>query len=286
MLRRLYVFAALVLATVTFAQERIQDVIYLKEGGAAFTMDVFKPKTPNGAAVVYMVSGGWVSNHDMINKELAGVLNNAGYTVFEVVHGSQPLYKIPMIEHQITRAMRFIHANASKYGVDDKRLAITGISSGGHLSLITAAMGDEGNPDAKDPIDKFPSSVKTVAVFMPPTDFLNWGKVGAEPSTSTDMDPFRPAFGAPDNATPAQITEIFKLVSPINYLTPKFPPCLLIHGSDDPLVPVQQSEIFRDAVVKLGGTCELLVVKGGKHDGVTVAGGLLKYMAWLNDHLK
>src|SRR5580658_6164014 len=56
------------LATSAPAQTRIPDVIYMKSGGAAFTMDVVKPAKPNKAAVIFMVSGGWISDHTMLKS--------------------------------------------------------------------------------------------------------------------------------------------------------------------------------------------------------------------------
>ena len=85
MLRRLLIGPLAMLACLASAQTRSQDVIYMKAGGAAFTMDVFKPKDPSGAAVIYLVSGGWFSAHESINPQLAKSLNDVGFTVFEVV---------------------------------------------------------------------------------------------------------------------------------------------------------------------------------------------------------
>src|ERR1700682_3478865 len=88
------------LAALAQAQTRTQDVIYMKAGGAAFTMDVFKPAKPNKAAVVFMVSGGWVSDHSMLKRfapDIEKVFADAGFTVFEVVHGAQPRFKVPEI---------------------------------------------------------------------------------------------------------------------------------------------------------------------------------------------
>src|SRR5687767_14087869 len=133
MLRRALLLIALFATAHCSSQERVRDVIYMKSGGAAFTMDVFKPKDANGAAVIYLVSGGWFSDHGAINPAFAKSLNDEGFTVFEVVHGSQPRYKIPEIAKQVTRAVRFVRTNAAAYGVDPARLGITGASAGGHL---------------------------------------------------------------------------------------------------------------------------------------------------------
>lgn len=286
MLRKLLSLFLLVVVAGAQAQERVRDVIYAKVAGAAFTMDVFKPKTPNGAGVIFIVSGGWFSSHDSINLDIAKVMNDHGYTVFEVVHGSQPKYTIPEIAQMITRAVRFVHANAKTYGVDDKQLLLSGASAGGHLSLLTAARGDNGDPDAKDPVDQAPSTVSAVAVYFPPTDFLNYGGEGIQPGQSDQFKPYAPAFGIPIDASKDDIRKILAADSPITYITSAFPPTLIIHGDKDSLVPLQQSERFRDAVNKLGGHVELFVVPGGGHDAVTLAGGILRFLAFVDQHLK
>jgi acetyl esterase/lipase len=285
-MRRIAVLVLFVAAVAAAAQERIRDVIYARSAGAAFTMDVFKPKTPNGGAVIFLVSGGWFSSHDQINPALAEALNNVGLTVFEVVHGSQPKYTIPEIEKQITRAVRFIRTNATSYGIDEKRMGISGASAGGHLSLLVAGKADAGDPAAKDPVDRSASTVAAVVAYFPPTDFLNFGATGKVAPDSPALAVFRPAFGIPANATAEQIASIAKAASPISFVGPKFPPTLLIHGSADPLVPLQQSEIFRDAVLKAGGVIELMVVKDGKHDGGTFLAGLPRLIAWFSEKLK
>src|SRR5205085_8853114 len=91
-------FAALALFP-AFAQDytRQEDVIYGRKFGTALTMDVIKPKEKaNGAGIIYCVSGGWVSSHDNIGftMPLISELVKRGYTVFAVVHGSQPKFTI------------------------------------------------------------------------------------------------------------------------------------------------------------------------------------------------
>src|SRR5690349_12838888 len=77
---------------------RVQDVVYGRKDGTALTMDVFIPKKDaNGAAVIYVISGGWFSSHAAINPKVMQVFVQRGYTVFAVVHGSQPRYTIPEI---------------------------------------------------------------------------------------------------------------------------------------------------------------------------------------------
>src|SRR5579872_3834260 len=72
---------------------RTQDVVYGRKDGTALTLDVIAPKeNANGAAIVWVISGGWFSNHDNINPGFVTEFTKRGYTVFAVVHGSQPRY--------------------------------------------------------------------------------------------------------------------------------------------------------------------------------------------------
>src|SRR5262249_32018820 len=87
---------------------RQKDVIYVRKCGMAMTMDLFTPKEKaNGAAVIFVVSGGWFSTPDSINPNLCGPFLKRGYTVFAVCHGSQPKYTVPEIIDDMHRAVRF-----------------------------------------------------------------------------------------------------------------------------------------------------------------------------------
>src|SRR2546422_8748787 len=140
---------------------RIEDVIYSRKFGTALTLDVFQPEQPNGCGILFMVSGGFFSSHEGINAGFYRALLERGYTVFAVVHGSQPKFTIPEIEQDIHRAVRYVRHNAPKYGVHPGRLGITGASAGGHLSLTMATQGGPGQPDAKDPVDRESSAVRS-----------------------------------------------------------------------------------------------------------------------------
>jgi acetyl esterase/lipase len=262
------------LATLASAQSRVKDVIYMKSGGAAFTMDVLKPAKPNKAAVVFMVSGGWISDHSMLESYGPGLeklFTDEGFTVFEVVHGAQPRYRVQEIVEQVRTAVKFVHSHAGEYGIDTNRVGVTGISSGGHLSLMIA-----GSPD---------SPVNAVAAIAPPTDLMNWGKAGFVFTQNPVLAIFLPAIGMTVNSPKDEIEALAKRLSPINLVTPKFPPTLLVHGDADTLVPLQQSQVMDDALAKAGVDHKLEVIPGGGHDDKTFGPGLSKVLQWFKDKL-
>src|SRR5690349_12555203 len=88
--------------------KRTEDVIYGRKFGTALTMDVFQPEKPNGAAVIFAVSGGWFSAHEAVNPGFLKELLRRGYTVFAVVHGSQPKFTIPEVLQDMHRSVRYV----------------------------------------------------------------------------------------------------------------------------------------------------------------------------------
>jgi acetyl esterase/lipase len=272
-----------------------EEVIYGRKYGTALTMDVFRPrKDANGAAVVVVVSGGWFSSHDAVNPGMAAPFLGRGYTVFAVVHGSQPKFSIPEILGDMHRAVRFIRHHAKNYGIDPDRIGITGGSAGGHLSLMQGCAGDAGDPKAKDPVDRVSSRVQAVACFYPPTDFLNWGEQGKPMLGNRIKVPVKGAFDFrerdPKNGSlvPVEVERVLEIgreISPIYHVRAGVPPTLIVHGDADDLVPVQQARVMEARLKEAGVTAKLIVKPGGKHDGALVQEFLPEVLGWFDKHL-
>lgn len=273
------------IAVVASAQTRVRDVIYLKQGGCAYTMDVFTPKTSNHKAIVWMVSGGWFSNHNDINPSLAQAFTDKGFTVFEVVHGSQPKYTIPEIVPQVRRAIRFVRSVASTYDVFPNAIGVSGASAGGHLSLMIAGLGDDGDPNANDPVDRLSSRADAVVAFFPPTDFENWGSDGVTPFKFPGMAVFYPAFGVNSQTPPDAQQKIAHETSPIDTIKPGYPPTLIVHGDKDQLVPLQQAKRMDAAFAAAGVVHKLVIVPGGGHDMATMFRGANAALDWFTNQL-
>ncbi len=279
------------------AISRKEDVIYGRKFGTALTMDVLTPrKDANGAAIILAVSGGWFSAHEAINPGFVAEFGRRGYTVFAVVHGSQPKFTIPEVLGDMNRAVRFIRYHAQDYGIDPNRIGISGGSAGGHLSLMQGTAGDLGSPDAKDPIDKMSSRVQAVACFFPPTDFLNYGKTGEialgrgvlkdfrAPFDFHEFDPQVKAF-VPITSE-EKLLEIGKQISPLYHVTADDPPTLIFHGDADTLVPIQQAELIVAKFKEVGVPAELVVKKGAAHGWPDMLGDMNVLADWFDKYLK
>lgn len=279
---------------------RTEDVIYGRKYGTALTLDVFAPKRteakqPNGAAVIFAASGGFFSSHDFVNAGIAQEFLNRGYTVFEVVHGSQPKFTIPEILEDMHRAVRFIRSRAAQYQFDPNRIGIYGGSAGGHLSLMQGTAGTAGNPEAKDPVDRESSRVQAVACFYPPTDFMNYGKPGEIALGTGTLKDFRAPFDFHElnSATrafvpitdTARVHEIGKAISPVNHVSKDDAPTLIIHGDMDTLVPIQQAELMIQKLKEADVPCELVVKKGGAHGWPGQDRDLVTFADWFDRYL-
>ncbi len=268
------------------AVSRTEDVVYGRKFGTALTLDVFQPAKPNGHGLLFMASGGWISSHDAVNAGWFQPALDRGYTVFAVVHGSQPRFIIPEIVEDIHRAVRFVRHHAAKYGIRPDALGIMGGSAGGHLSLTLGTQGGPGRADAKDPVDRESSAVQAVACFFPPTDFLNYGQPGEDAVGVGVLKKFQPAFGARSGT--ADSRQIFgREISPVNFVTASLPPTLIIHGDADRLVPIQQSEIFLQKARDAGVSQVQLVRRPGKEHGWKELPEDLPLLAdWFDRHLR
>ena len=265
---------------------RTEDVIYGRKVGTALTLDVFTPEKQNGCAILFMVSGGFFSSHEAINAGSYRPFLDRGYTVFAVVHGSQPKFQIPEIIQDVNRAVRFVRHNATKYGVDPNKFGVTGASAGGHLSLILGTLGGPGSPEAKDPIDRVSSAVQAVACFFPPTDFMNWGQPG---DIQVGIGPvgtqFKPAFG-PRSDTEEGRKILGAEISPINFVTAKMAPTLVIHGDSDKLVPIYQAQIFEKKCAEMKASFKLIVREGKDHGWPGMEKDLAIFADWFDEHLR
>ena len=265
--------------------KRTEDVIYGRKFGTALTLDVFQPRPANGVGIILMVSGGWFSSHESINAEYFRPLLKRGYTVFPVVHGSQPKFCITEIVPDIHRAVRFIRHNAARYGVDPNRLGIAGGSAGGHLSLTMGTQGRPGDVSAKDLVDRESSAVQCVACFFPPTDFLNYSRPGEDAVGVGVLKGFKAGFG-PRSDTAEERQKLGREISPIYFVHSNMPPILIIHGDADKLVPICQAQTFVQRCEEVGSTAKLVVREGNAHGWPDMGKDTELIADWFDEYLR
>lgn len=254
------------------------DIVYGHKDGMAMTMDLFRPAKVKGrGAVVFIVSGGWVSRWAP-PRQMEGFLKpylDAGYPVFAVRHGSSPRYGIPDATSDVRRAIRFLRSRADSFGIDPDRLGVIGMSAGGHLALMLATTGDDGDPDSADPISRESSRIRTAVALVPPTDLRHvvWEAEGSLPMYRQ--------FPALDMSV-EQAGEY----SPRLMVTPDDAPALIVSGLRDDLVPPEHGRWIAAAYDEQEVPHRLLLLEmdhglQGKQQEVLVAA-----IEWLDEQLR
>jgi acetyl esterase/lipase len=235
------------------------DIVYGHKDGLALTFDVIKPKAnANGAGVIFMVSGGWISSYSPPQQMALRftALLEKGFTVIPVRHGSSPKYFIPEIVSDVRRAVRFIRFSARQWGIDPNRLGVFGGSAGGHLSLVIGTASDNGDPNPKEEFLKESDRVASVVAYFPPVDLRPLAR-GVNPApTGGTLDRF-PAL----NFEKEKASDY----SPIVHVSSDDPPTLLIHGDSDDLVPVGNSKRIYEAFQQNHVKTQLIIIEGAGH---------------------
>lgn len=278
------------------------EVIYGRKDGMALTMVILQPEKQNGKGIISMASGSWISSYNHVTNLTMRAENylKSGYTVFIVMHGSQPRYTVPEAAADVKRAVRFIRYHAKEYKIDPDKIGITGSSAGGHLSLIVAMDDDQIDSTSKDPVNHVSSKVQAVAVFYPPTDFLNWGADNVNPISN-----FRPLLSRQrvlsafeykewnDSLSafrvitdPGKILAISKRISPAQAASADDPPVLVIHGDKDMTVPLQQSELLMMRLKAVNVVSQLLIKTGEMHGWENISEDEKKFVEWFDKYLK
>jgi acetyl esterase/lipase len=245
------------LAEANRSSEIEPDVVYGHKDGLALTMDVYQPESAaNGAAILFMVSGGWYSRWapPEQTKPLFQPYLDKGYTMMAVRHGSSPRYSIPEAVSDVRRAVRFVRKNAKRFRVDPDRLGVLGMSAGGHLALMLGTTGDDGEPDAKDDLSRVSSRVAAVVALVPPTDLRV--AVWDAPESLPAYRNF-PALNLPLKEAGQN--------SPLVHVTEDDAPSLVIMGGKDDLVPAKHGRWIDEAFRKKGVQHKLIVLPDAGH---------------------
>lgn len=275
---------AIALAGPTFSPSAVAevtiepDVVYGHKDGLALTFDVFRPGSPHGGTILFMVSGGWYSSWRPAEEMLPmfAPFTDAGFTVIAVRHGSSPRYGISDAVGDVRRAVRYVRHHADSLQIDPERLGALGMSAGGHLSLMLATTSDEGDAAAQDPVLRESDRVQAVCAWVAPTDLrpVAW----SDPAHEQQYENF-PALDISQ--------EVAASMSPLLAVTADDAAALLVAGDQDTLVPIWHSEKILAAFEEAGVTTDLVTIEGAGHGfaGDDMARAISATVAWFTQHL-
>jgi acetyl esterase/lipase len=270
-----------------------ENVVFAEAHGVGLLMDIFIPiGKKNGLGIVDVISGAWHSDRGKIHDHMRGqtfhILCAKGYTVFAIRPGSITKFSAPEMLANLNQGICWVKEHSQEFGIDPERLGLMGASAGGHLACLAAVTAE----DDKRSIWKWPKTttrVNAVAVFFPPTDFLNYDGKPIDVRANGRLSGLLRQLAFPQglgDVTQDEVTQRIAEISPARLVTSKAPPFLIIHGDADPIVPLQQSEVMLTALKKANVPAEVIVKKGGGHPWWTIHEEVQVVAEWFDKQLE
>lgn len=252
------------------------NVNYAGDSLKAHELDIYIPKDGKDKhkIVIIIYGSAWFANDrkEYAYHSIGKPLTDAGFAVASINHRSSGDAKYPAQINDVKGAIRFLRANADKYGLDTSFIGITGFSSGGHLSAMAGVTnGMKKRKIGKTTIDiegpiggNLDQSSDVNAVF----DWFGPVDMSRMQDCSTVKDARSPEAALIGGA-PSENMDMVKLISPISYVSKKTVPFIVVHGTADDVVPYCQGEFFSDKLKKAGKLEKFISVPDGKHGPVT-----------------
>ena len=279
----------------------IPDIVYSQVPSRGFQnislqMDILQPKTEaKKPAILFVTGGGFINANRANGLQLREKLADAGYVVASINYRVAPTATFPQPLEDVKSAIRYLKANADKFGIDARRVGIVGGSAGGYLSAMTGTTSGTKTFDKGDNLN-FDSTVRCAVDLYGISDPTNIGadfpadvqkKHQSAGATEALWVNGSPVFGGKDGGILAD-KEAAEKANPIHYISKSSAPMLLMHGTADTVVSPSQTDLLYQALQQKGIESERYVIPHAQHGGVYwVQDNVIDVItAFFNKHLK
>ena len=214
------------------------DVVYSTPGGRQLALDVAWPKEKGPHPLVVMIHGGaWIGGDREYHRNDILRLAGQGYvaTTIDYRLAGNPKNAFPAALEDARCAVRFMRKHAEQYDVDVARVAAFGDSAGGHLAAMLAVAGEVPG-DGTCAITDEPDDVQAAVVDYAPLDLRTFRRYPESIQLATKY-----LLGGRD---PGKHRAETALASPATHIDANDPPLLLLHGTNDRVVPFEESRDF------------------------------------------
>ncbi len=242
-----------------------RNVAFSHIKGRDLCLDLYVPETRTPPPVVIWFHGGGWKYGDKRSHLFVRELTRYGFAVASVQYRLTWSAKWPAQRDDCLAAIDWMRDHGREYGIDPRRIGLSGSSAGGHLAALAGVL------------ERVPR-VKAVVAMYPPTDMT---ALSAHYRDKRLFNLIVQLFGAPYEKTARQAKES----SPVNFVTSHAPPFLLIHGDWDIVVPAEQSREFDRKLREAGVESHLLILHGRLH-GFPLDESMLRRVAFFfKEHL-
>ena len=213
-----------------------KTMLYTNLHQEKFALDFYPTAQPKAPCIVIVHGGGWDSGDRTNLDPLNHYLSDLGYAVATVDYGLSPEHLYPTPVEDVESAIRFLQEHGSELGIDIARIVLLGRSAGGQIALQVAY-----SPN------KIPGIVGVVAYYAP-ADMVYGYHAPCNPRILDSRKLMEKYLGRKYSEDPAA----YRASSPIEALTTKAPPTLLLHGIPDVLVAYEHTRRMEVKLTKLG----------------------------------
>ncbi len=233
---------------------------YAENGHAQQKLDLYLPAQPKGPLLVWIHGGGWRAGEKENPPGLALVKNGVALASVEYRFSQHAIF--PAQIEDCKAAIRWLRAHATEYGYRGDMIAAWGQSAGGHLVALLAVTGQVKDFDAGANLDQS-SAIQCGIDQFGPTDFPAYEENLPEPMVQRENphSVLAQLFGGPVS----QKLELAKRASPVTWVSKNAAPLLIMQGTKDPLVPLDQSQRLYNKLKEAGADVTLDVLEGAGH---------------------
>lgn len=239
------------------------DIEYAKAGDTSLRLDVYRPKISSDKArpcIVWIHGGGWQNGSKAGGRgRLASLVASGDYVGASVGYRLTDKGTWPAQIHDCKAAIRYLRANADKFGIDEGKIGVWGSSAGGHLVSMLGTSGDVKEVEGDLGTTDVSSRVSCIVDYCGPSDFLAFGLDA--PRMNQPGQPVFKLFGGPLKENEA----LARQASPVTHVTKDDPPFLIVHGTEDKTVTIRQAELLHAAQKAAGVETTFVKIEGGGH---------------------
>nr|WP_225208982.1 alpha/beta hydrolase [Limosilactobacillus walteri] len=207
--------------------------------------------------IFWFAGGGWMdTDHNVHLPNLVDFARH-GYIVVGVEYRDSNKVQFPGQLEDAKAAIRYIRANAERFQADPNRFVAMGESAGGHMASMLGVTNGLKQFDKGFNLE-YSSNIQAAVPFYGVVDPLT----AKEGSISNDFDfVYRNLLGA----EPEDAPELDSAANPLSYVNSNTVPFLILHGTEDVVVPIKDSECLYEKLVKNEVPAELYEINGASH---------------------
>ena len=247
---------------------KFENVTFATVNARELTLDLYRPLNIDRPPLLVWVHGGaWRGGskewHPLYMVDPKFIVSK-GYALASLDFRLSGEAKFPAQIYDIKAGIRFLRQNADLYQYDASRIGILGASSGGHLAaLVGVTNGDPRLEGALGDALDASSNVQAIVSYFGASNLESI----LQQSTPRGLRVRVPALDQFIGGQPENVPEAAQLASPVSHIDGRDPPLLLIHGDQDPQMPINQSHELFGLYSNAGLQVQFEVVYGGAHGG-------------------